>query len=205
MSVTAWCTPRTVTGTGWTASDAGTLLHAVTVNELSVYATHNAPVTDVLYCTNFDFGLTGTETIEGLEIRITCAIDLPIALAGQLPGLLVKGTADSVTLLGTGSDCYPLSTTMTQFTLGGPLDTLGNAWAGIDVGGNPLFGFGMKASTDVSYIEAPARKRRIDYVEARVHYSAATSVGGVMGSRHFKRIPDFGQIRNPGMVVSRSR
>jgi len=193
MPFTPWALPRTVTGTGWTASDAGTLLNAVTINELTIYATHNAPVTDPLFCTNFDFGLTGTEVIEGLEINIVARFDAAI-IAPTVGGILVKGTADAVTLLGTGSNCYPLSTTFTSFTLGGPTDTLGYAWAGIDVGGNTSFGFGIQSSTDPSYVESPTRKRWIDYVRARVYYSAGGTGGGassVLAGR-FVRVPNFG-------------
>ncbi len=202
--VTAWKSPQTVTGTGWSASDAGTLVNAVGTNDLSVYASHAATVTDLLFCTNFDWGLVGTETIEGFEVRIVSQLDGAI-IAPSVAGLLVKGTADAVSVLGTGSDMYPIvaAPSWSDHTIGGPNDDLGHAWAGIDVGGNTNFGFGIRCSTLAAYIESLARGRRIDYVEARVFYSPATAIGGVLGGRHFQRIPDFGQIKDFGMVPAR--
>lgn len=174
MPVTDWKYPGSVSGTGWSASDAGTLVHAMSAND-DVYAEHPSVDGDYLKCTNFSFALPSGSIPEGIEIYDESYVTniIPPEPDGPTVGMGYQITKDNNVVVGTEKEhtVTPNIITNDGVITGGPTDLWGmSSLSEIDVEAS-TFGVWMRrgpSSTDV-------RGRLSDWLKMRVWYSEATA------------------------------
>ena len=187
MPNTGWVSPGTVTGVSWTASDAGTLLNAVTSDD-NDWAQSAGSNTNYLTCSNFGMSIPGGSTIEGLEVRIRCSV------VGAYVGTAKIGVEIGKVI------ATPLGNELTDVFTGYPPDVdvvFGSAvwlWeTSFTVG--EVNDTGLSVYVRLGSDSVMVSNYQVDQVQMRVHYSEGGAVGGVIGAA--------GQMRYTPDITSR--
>jgi len=169
MPNTGWVSPGTVTGVSWTASDAGTLLNAVTSDD-NVWAQSAGSNTNYLTCSNFGMSIPGGSTIEGLEVRIRCSV------VGAYVGTAKIGCEIGKVI------ATPLGNELTDVFTGYPPDVdvvFGSAvwlWeTSFTVG--EVNDTGLSVYVRLASDSVMVSNYQVDQVQMRVHYSEGGAVG----------------------------
>lgn len=98
MAITAYAFPGTATGSGWAASDAGTLVNALGTND-AIVAAKALTGSERLNCTNFGFSITSA-SIDAVFCRIEAYALSSILASGEEPYLGLQVTKDGTTGVG---------------------------------------------------------------------------------------------------------
>lgn len=189
MPVTPTLIPNTVTGTNWSASDAGTLVHAVSAVD-SIYADGSS--TDYLICSNFGFSIPSTATIQGIEIFLVCAVQGPI-VGGTAPffGIDLGPTTGGPTAVEKEIQLDAQNPIQDRFfDLGGASDLWGSSWTPAQVNGA---GFSVYVRRGPSSNESPHRDRLVDKVSCAVYYSDSSGNTVIALSESMRYTPRFGR------------
>lgn len=173
----------------WTASDAGTLLDAVTTDN-DIWAQSAGSNTNYLICSNYSISLPAGAVIEGHEVRIRGAVVgafVGIALIGVR---LSKDAANPTGNERTGViNAYPPDS---EVTLGSPTDLWAGGWIDTEVedaGFALLIRLGTGSASVSNY--------QIDDVDVKVYYSEPTvGVGARAMLGDIDHLPGFGIYRH---------
>lgn len=173
MPDTGWIAPGTVTGTSWSASDAGTLLNAVTSDD-NIWAQSAGTNVNYLICSGFGITLPAGAVIEGHEVRIRAAV-LGAYVGTALIGVrLSKDAANPEGNERTATiDAYPPDV---ENTLGSPTDMWAGGWIDTEVEAG-TFALLIRLGTG----SASVTNYQVEDVDVKVYYSLSAAGGGVTG------------------------
>jgi len=175
METTAWIQGTSVTGVGWSAVGAASLLEAIELAENTKYASHAFQVTDPLTVLAFDLagaGLKSRDTILGIEVEVYATSGVPQIVTGNTTG--VQLTFDGSTPVGDEKEFNSDGPGWQDDILGGASDLWGLTPTADDLLAST---FGVLIA-EGSNTTGDSNGRRIDFVQLRVHYEPASNGGG---------------------------
>lgn len=166
---TAYASPATASGTGWSASDAGTLVNALATSN-DVWAQHAATVSDFLFAGNLSLAIPADRKVKQVDVAIeggTGSLDIP----GDVRTAGFFLTLDGSTPYGSEVlwDCTPGTT-----DLSGTISFTGLKLTPAQVNA-ATFGILVKRGTTTTGTEVP---RRFDRLQIRAVHTEANVGGG---------------------------
>lgn len=172
MPDTGWVYPGTVTGTSWSASDAGTLLHAVTAND-NVWAQSAGSNTNYLICSDYSMTIPAG-TVEGIEVRLRAAVVGAYVGTAKIGIQYSKDASspigDEFTEVFTG---YPPDV---EIIFGDPTNLGGAAWTVGEIN-DPLFAVLVRLGSDSVMVT----NYQVEDIAVKVYYSES-GAGGALTS-----------------------
>ncbi len=188
-----WVSPGTVTGTSWSASDAGTLLNAVTSDD-NVWAQSAGTNVNYLICSGFGITLPAGAIIEGHEVRIRASVVGAYVGTALIGVRLSKDAANPEGNERTGTITgYPPDV---DVVLGSPTDLWAGGWIDTEVEAGTFallirLGTGSASVTDY----------QVDEVDVKVYYSEPTAdVTTRAHAGQMLYIPDIAVANATGMT-----
>lgn len=174
MPNTGWVSPGTVTGVSWSASDAGTLLNAVTSDD-NVWAVTASGNANYLKCSNFGISLPAGAVLEGVEVECSAAATAPTipTQTVTIGAILSTDNVNPTSGEKTGDVVtYPPDEVV---TLGGPTEQWGMTLVKSDVEAL-AFAVWVNKGSDAT----DSAGRQFDRVRVKIYYSEPSAGGALM-------------------------